>query len=234
MFESKSKTTPRNQSEAFWPTENFESIYRREMKEARLYRFGVQIFLFSIGFAFFYTVTLMLVGSDGAAGWVDETKPIVSFATRLLPKLSRLTADLVHRGYASRVAFVTNVIAGQWLIIGVGWLIAALAVLADARQVGHATVIARTNGRSFEWRYGALGAWMVRVLLGLYAVYMLFDGSSHLSGRPSRSYDLGKDSFGLLLFFLGAIYWWGWVYIVYIRVVGLLAPALYGSETRLR
>jgi hypothetical protein len=172
-----------------------------------------------------YTVLLTLLDCSPKYAslrdaWIAETGPIARTLCHLVWAIGQLHGELTRRGFPGRAALASNVVAFQWLIIGLTAIVTlalngretqdrairdALRKRGEAvRRSFRAASCARKGGAGDEPIPTAIWVMMAVVML----IWPWFCGASAASSRD-LSYDLAFSDAGLFIPFLLNASLWG-------------------------
>lgn len=164
-----------------------------------------------------YTATLASFGEGPRSAWVALLAPLTRAVAIVIPSVRWVGESLVLRGFPERAAYVSNVVAVQWLITTV-FSVSAGALLIPLRtniQRGFAAARTVQLGSRINFVPQAFLVFLLGITFGSYS---LLHSASQDTGRSA--FDLAIGSKGLLIpFWLMIAGWWGFAYYVWHHVL---------------
>jgi hypothetical protein len=189
--------------------------YLREAKSPR-YVLSGRLFLAGVTVALAYMVTLAVLGEVARTAWVTFLDPITRITGMVIPSVRWVGENLVVRGFPERAAYVSNVIAAQWLINAAFFLVAAALVIperANIRRGFAAASAVRARSRPNPVPQG------LAILFGMFCwMYSLLH--SVTQDTAPGAFDLAVDSKGLFVpFLLMTTAGWGLAYYAWLHLL---------------
>jgi hypothetical protein len=205
----------------YWVAQQARSVFARESKSPWT-TFAKFAMCTATGLVLAYPALLTLSDPVTQRAWVTAAQPVVDAVATLVPSVSNLSQDLIRRGYAGRVPYVADVIAMQWLIMGLGAVVSAVAISGEGSRLKRALAMARAE--RLKSPVGNQGSWLrwirIPVLLVLIA-WTPFNGWSRNTG--SYTYDLATSDFGFFFFACLVAFWWWAAFWGWQRLLAMLA-----------
>ncbi len=138
----------------------------------------------------------------------------------IIPSVRWVGENLVARGFPERAAYVSNVIAMQWLINGAFSLVAGALIIPERVNIRRGFATARAL--QIVLRFDPVPQALLIYLLGItFGSYSLLHSASRDTG--STAFDLAANSKGLFTpFWLMVAGWWGFAHYVWLHVLANL------------